>query len=97
MLKNFYFPLISFTLIVATIYISFERQLPKYQPDIENSISAFSTDRALLHLAEISKNPHYVGAAEHLNVRNYLVEELKKINALASNEISIGQELNITK
>jgi len=25
------------------------------------------------------------------------VEELKKINALVSNEISIGQELNITK
>jgi heme oxygenase len=37
------------------------------------------TDRALIHLKKISEKPHYVGTSEHTNVRNYLVDELRKM------------------
>jgi hypothetical protein len=79
MFKSVYFPLLSFALIIGAIYVSFERQLPHYQMDIQADTKTFSTDRALLHLKKISEKPHYVGTSEHTHVRNYLVGELSKM------------------
>jgi hypothetical protein len=79
MFKSVYFPLLSFALIIGAIYMSFERQLPHYQVDIQADTKTFSTDRALIHLKKISEKPHYVGTSEHTNVRNYLVDELRKM------------------
>jgi len=39
----------------------------------------FSQKNALKHLKVISSEPHYVGAAYHRNVREYLVTELQKL------------------
>jgi hypothetical protein len=79
MFKKIYFPLISFALILSGIYISFDQQLPHYAPDISASNVNFSTDRALIHLKEITQKPHYVGTEEHTHVRNYLVKSLQKM------------------
>lgn len=40
---------------------------------------SFSLDNALHHLKNISKKPHYVGTDEHKVVRNYIVNELRKL------------------
>src|SRR5690606_18895955 len=37
----------------------------------------FSTDRALVHVKEISKKPHAVGFPAHKEVRDYIVGELE--------------------
>lgn len=39
----------------------------------------FSANKALAHLKEISKKPHFTGSAEHEEVKNYLVSELEKL------------------
>ncbi|HBI01311.1 MAG TPA: peptidase M28 [Flavobacterium sp.] len=39
----------------------------------------FSTERALKHIKEISKEPHYVGSPNHPKVMNYLEKELQKL------------------
>ena len=41
--------------------------------------SEFSTERALKHIEEISKEPHYVGSPNHPKVMNYLEKELQKL------------------
>jgi len=79
MFKKIYFPLLSFALILGSIYISFDQQMPHYAPDISAAKVNFSTDRALIHLKEISQKPHYVGTEEHTIVRNYLAQTLQKM------------------
>lgn len=41
--------------------------------------SEFSIERALKHIEEISKEPHYVGSPNHPKVMNYLETELQKL------------------
>lgn len=79
MFKRVYFPLLSFVLIVGSIYLAFDRQLPHYQPDLNAKPEMFSTDRALVHLKEITQKPHFVGTLEHAKVQNYLADELRKM------------------
>ena len=79
MFKKIYFPLITFIMVAGSIYISFHKQLPNYQSDITLSEKQFSTDRALVHLKNITQKPHYVGTEEHTRVRNYIVNELEKL------------------
>ena len=71
--------IISFITILCTVYWSFTSLLPS-ETDKENiPLTEFSTDRALVHLKEITKKPHYVGTEEHTKVRKYLVAELEKL------------------
>ncbi|WP_223032161.1 M28 family peptidase [Hanstruepera marina] len=71
--------IIAFLLIALAIYWSFSVLLPNTISDIDTPDSKFSTHRALVHLKAISKQPHYVGNANHSEVRNYLISELKKL------------------
>ena len=70
---------ISFLLIVATIYWSFTSLLPSKISDLNTPKTAFSTERALAHLKEITREPHYVGTEEHTKVKNYLIKEFEKL------------------
>ena len=74
-----YGSLISVVLILATVYWSFSDMIPSYNKEETSSPTEFSIKNALAHLKEISKETHYVGAKEHLNVQNYIVNELKKL------------------
>ena len=70
---------ISIVLIVIAIYWSFSALLPSKISSIDAPDNTFSTQRALIHLKEISKNPHYVGSPEHEVVKNYIVKALENL------------------
>ncbi|PHR73671.1 MAG: peptidase M28 [Lutibacter sp.] len=78
-MKLKYAKAISVLIIIAAIYYSFYSLLPTKISDINSPLTEFSTERALVHLKEISKEPHYVGNEEHKNVRDYLVSELEDL------------------
>jgi len=71
--------LISFVIIIATVYYSINTLLPTKISDSSTPLTEFSTERALVHLKEITKKPHFVGTQAHKNVREYLISELEKL------------------
>ncbi len=66
-------------ILVATIFWSFYSLLPRVIENEEIPLNDFSTKRALVHVKEMSKKPHYVGSAAHAKVRAYVIEELQKL------------------
>ena len=56
--------------------------------------SEFSTERALKHVEEISKEPHYVGSPNHPKVMNYLKTELQKLGLESKNYKKILKMFN---
>lgn len=70
---------ISFLLILFAVYYSFTSLLPNTISNLNTPATEFSTERALIHLKEISKKPHYIGTEEHTKVKNYLIDELEKL------------------
>lgn len=53
--------------------------MPYWASSKEDALSKFSTKRALTHVAEISKTPHFVGSKNHENVAQYIIKELKDL------------------
>ncbi len=72
--------LFSFILIALLVSYSFSALMPKEAAPANTDKTAFSAERALVPLKEITKAPHYLGSPEHENVKNYLVEQLKKLD-----------------
>ncbi len=70
---------ISFILLIAAIYWSFTSLMPSQISGLETPKLKFSTERALMQLKEITKEPHYVGSKNHTEVRNYISSELQKL------------------
>ena len=66
-------------LILLAIYWSYKSLLPTYTPDADAPLTEFSTDRALTHIKEISKEPHAVGSEAHKKVRQYIIKEIQKL------------------
>lgn len=66
-------------LVILATYWSFRVLLPHYNPDEVIVDTEFSTNRALQHVKEISKEPHGVGFPAHTTVRNYITNELKNL------------------
>jgi len=71
--------LIALILLSLAVYWSFDALLPNTISDIDAKETSFSTQRALIHLKEISKKEHYLGNDAHHDVRAYIVNELKKL------------------
>ena len=74
-----YAPILSFLLIIAVVYWSFSDMIPSYSKNKTVTETEFSIENALAHLKEISKTAHYTGTQAHLEVQNYIVNELKKV------------------
>ncbi|WP_136468698.1 M28 family peptidase [Flagellimonas onchidii] len=70
---------LAFLLLVLAVYWSYKSLMPSYKGDLNAEPTSFSTDRALTHVKELSKEPHAVGFAGHANVRSYIVAELQKM------------------
>ncbi|PNQ74625.1 peptidase M28 [Hanstruepera neustonica] len=70
---------IAFCLIALAVYWSFRVLLPSQISNLDTPDSEFSTDRALVHLKEISKAPHYLGNEEHTRVRDYIITQLENL------------------
>lgn len=66
-------------LIVFAIYWSFRSLMPTYKSDQSIEKTAFSTDRALEHVKQISQKPHGVGFPAHKEVREYIVAQLQNM------------------
>ena len=76
--KN-YSAAVSFIVILFTIYWSLNYLMPNSITNLDTPKTEFSTERALIHLKEITKKPHYVGTKNHKEVRNYIIAELQKL------------------
>lgn len=81
--------LTAFIIITATIFWSIYSLQPKNISTSEATKTLFSTERALLHVKEISKKPHFVGTDAHTEVRNYIVAEFEKLGL----EVTIQQQV----
>lgn len=71
-------------LIIFAIYWSFRSAMPVYKSDLSIEKTAFSTDRALKHVKQISQKPHAVGFKAHKEVREYINSELVKMGLKTS-------------
>ncbi|TJY37705.1 M28 family peptidase [Pontimicrobium aquaticum] len=74
---------ISLLLLIVAVYWSFLAMMPQSISNLNTDENQFSTQRALVHLKELTKAPHFVGSEEHENVRNYIVNELNQLGLKA--------------
>lgn len=70
---------IALALIILAIYWSFFALMPSHISDLNTEKTAFSSERALIHLKNITQKPHYVGSDEHEVVKNYLIQALNDL------------------
>jgi len=84
---------ISFLIIIATIYFSYSSLMPTKISNVKTPLTEFSTERALVHLKEITKKPHYTGSIEHRNVQNYIVNQLEQLGL----KTEIQQQIAVSK
>lgn len=89
-MKTKFTSLFSFLVLVFMVYYAITSLLPSKISDLNTPKGQFSTDRALHHLAKISKKPHFVGTKEHQNVRNYLKEALQKLGLQVQEQEQLG-------
>tara|TARA_R110000868_G_scaffold337359_2_gene598217 strand:+ start:984 stop:3266 length:2283 start_codon:yes stop_codon:yes gene_type:complete len=66
-------------ILLLAIYLSFEASMPNYTPDATIDEISFSTDRALVHVKNMSEKPHGVGFPAHSEVRDYIISALHKM------------------
>ncbi|PKP13480.1 MAG: peptidase M28 [Bacteroidetes bacterium HGW-Bacteroidetes-3] len=71
--------IISLFIIGISIFYGFYSLTPSAKIEKQSSLTAFSTDNALVQLKEISKKPHFTGSPEHEAVVNYIAADLKKL------------------
>ncbi|MGK0212201.1 MAG: hypothetical protein ACI9D4_002544 [Polaribacter sp.] len=71
--------IISLALIIILTFLSFYSLLPKNISDLDTDVTSFSTERAMRQLEVIAKEPHFVGTKAHTEVREYILEELRKL------------------
>ncbi|MCK0144446.1 M28 family peptidase [Arenibacter sp. F26102] len=66
-------------ILLLAIYLSFEASMPGYTPDATVDDISFSTNRALVHVKNMSEKPHGVGFPGHSEVRDYVISELNRL------------------
>ncbi len=90
---------ITLLLLVLVIYWGFISSMPSYSKDSDVPETTFSTDRALVHVKEISQKPHGVGFPGHKEVQQYIISELRKMGLETSIQegYTIGKANNLSK
>lgn len=90
---------LSLLLILLGIYWGFRASMPVYNSDASISDTLFSTDRAVKHVKALSQKPHGVGFPAHEEVRNYIIDELRKMGLKTSVQegYSLGNGTNLSK
>ena len=73
------FKLLPMLMTALAIYWGFTSQLPPADAYTESNEQQFSQQNALQHLKIISEKPHFLGNQAHGHVRQYLVDEIKKM------------------
>lgn len=80
MISKKFHQVLSLFLIIGAIYIAFYKQSPPIDAQLKHQKIAFSQEKALQHVKEISKYPHFPGVAAHDSVRNYIKSALEKLD-----------------
>ena len=90
---------IALLLIGLAIYWSFDALLPNTISSLDAPSNSFSTQRALVHLKNISTAPHYLGNQAHTEVRDYIVEALETLGLETQIQegYSVSQWGNVSK
>ncbi|WP_285649889.1 M20/M25/M40 family metallo-hydrolase [Allomuricauda sp. NBRC 101325] len=90
---------LAFILLLFAVYWSLKSLMPTYHPDENKELNSFSTDRALVHVKNISLEPHSVGFPAHEKVKSYVVSELNKMGLETSlqNGYTAGDWGNLSK
>ncbi|MBO0342352.1 M28 family peptidase [Flagellimonas profundi] len=86
-------------LLFFAVYWSFKSLMPSYNANEDVSINSFSTDRALEHVKQLSKEPHAVGFPGHERARAYIISELKKmgLETITQEGYTAGDWANLSK
>ena len=77
-MKKDYSSIIAVVFLTVTLGLIFFTMMPQWTSDDDRPLTELSTKRALTQVAEISKQPHYVGSKNHEVVANYLQKELNE-------------------
>lgn len=80
MRKTTYKAIISLLVIAASLWYIFYDLYPTEITDLSTQASEFSTLRAFEHVKKIGNEPHYIGSDAHSKKRNYIVNELEKMD-----------------
>ncbi|MBS9462821.1 M20/M25/M40 family metallo-hydrolase [Flagellimonas sp. 389] len=85
--------------LFLAIYWSYKSLMPSYQSDADMALHSFSTDRALEHVKNLSKEPHAVGFPGHSNAKTYIIAELKKLGLETNTQegYTAGDWANLSK
>ncbi len=71
--------LLTFLLILFSLLFTFYSTKSHRISDLETPVQEFSTMRALEHVKNIAKEPHYLGSNAHEETKKYIVDELQKL------------------
>lgn len=90
---------LSLILLLLASYWSFKSLMPPYKSDIDKTAQSFSTDRALVHVKNLSKEPHAVGFPGHTKAKSYIISELKKLGLETTTQegYTAGDWANLSK
>lgn len=91
-MKN-YQSLLTVVFISAIVALIFYKMMPQDYSRKSEPLTAFSTERALIHVEKIAQKPHYVGSENHPEVKKYLVSELEKLGL----EVQIQESAVLSK
>ncbi len=70
---------INLTIILAIVFLSFLSLQPINTQSDTITQTGFQIKNAISHIENLSQKPHYSGSQEQENVRDYIVNELKKL------------------
>lgn len=86
-------------LLVFSVYWSYRALIPQYRGDADKAPQTFSTDRALEHVKNISKEPHAVGFPGHMKVQTYIISQLNKLGLETTTQegYTAGDWANLSK
>jgi hypothetical protein len=90
---------ITLLLVILNVYWSFKALLPTYTEDKDLPGTVFSTDRALVHVKNLAKEPHAVGFTGHANAREYIISQLEELGLEVSLQegYTAGDWANLSK
>ncbi|TYP76996.1 M20/M25/M40 family metallo-hydrolase [Aquimarina intermedia] len=66
-------------LILLSIWYIFYSSKPQSITAYDTPLTEFSTMRALDHVKQLAKAPHYLGSTAHTDVQSYIISELDKL------------------
>lgn len=78
-MKKKYSSILSVAFILCVLGLTAVTMMPQWIAAEDDSLSAFSTNRAFSQVEAIARKPHFVGSKNHEIVADYLVKELQKL------------------